>query len=262
MDLSLSSKNRNIRLKVIYDGFSFYGWESTRFGPSIEETLKTVLQRILQENILLTAASRTDRGVHAACQTVNFFTRSALCLDKLQKSLNALLPSTIKIKSIDEMELSFHATLDALSKMYRYEIDLGPFQSPFRSHLAWHVPYQLDLPSIEKALSLFIGRKNYSAFANAREGKKGPPENPQCEIFSFTYEPNSPHHLILKIHGNRFLYKMVRNIVGTVVAVGRSKMTVDSVRELFNTTDRELAGMTAPAHGLYLERVFYGEKCL
>lgn len=243
----------NIKMILAYDGTDFLGWQEGGDGPTIEGTLRPILEMIYQEKFTLQAASRTDRGVHAEGQVVNFFPSKEKDLDRLKISLNQLLPNTIQVKSLSIVEEAFHPTLDVLGKEYHYHLSLGSAQSPFRRHYSWHHPLPLDLPLMEEAAKHFIGTHDFSSFCNASDQK---PENAVRTLESITLHQEG-ETLRIAVKGNHFLYKMVRNIVGTLVYVGNGRLSLEDVKGLLDQKDRTFAGVTAPAHGLILKRVFY-----
>lgn len=245
---------QNIALKVVYDGTPFFGWQKNRAGPSIEETLQKVLEQILQERVTLQAASRTDRGVHAEGQWVNFCTEKA---PPSLQSLNALLPPTIRIASIHRMPLTFHPTLDAQKKEYHYRLCNGFVQLPQDRFFSWHLPHVLDIEKMQAASHYFIGEHDFSSFCNYQshqtyKDKKRTIE--KIELLSFQ------EHILFVIIGNLFLYKMVRNIVGTLVYVGRKKIAPEQIPQILTLHSRSAAGITAPAHGLTLKKIYYPQE--
>lgn len=238
---------RNIRSLIAYNGTHYFGWQKTRMGPSIEETLELCLQQILQHPVELQAASRTDRGVHAEGQVVNFFTdKPKVDLKKLHLSLAKMLPKDISPLALEEVETSFHPTLDSKGKEYQYQICNLPIQLPFLKDYSWHIPTPLDLPSMLIAKEFLLGTHDFSAFTNERT------DDTIRTIHSIEIEPG-----LFKIKGDKFLYKMVRNIVGTLVYVGLGKIPPTEIPTILSSRNRALAGMTAPAHGLCLKQVFY-----
>ena len=242
---------RNIKLVVAYDGTDYLGWQKTKEGPSIEADLQEALEQILQHPNSLQAASRTDAGVHAEGQVVNFFTPHTIDLSRLQKSLNGLLPDQLSILDMAEMSHSFHPTLDCIGKEYHYNLCLGPYQLPQLRHYSWHYTYPLDISQMKQAASLLTGIHDFSAFTCE------PQENNEREVFSIEIDLLSPLRLQIRVSGNRFLYKMVRSIVGTLVYVGCGKIAPEQISAIIASKDRCLAGMTAHAHGLMLKKVFY-----
>lgn len=247
----------NISLLIAYDGTDFFGWQKTAMGPSVEATLQLVLEQILQHPIQLQAASRTDRGVHAEGQVVNFFTDKTLKND-LIKSINALLPKSITVLQLKHAPYEFHPTLLTSGKTYTYQICYGSIQLPQHRFYSWHVPYQLDLEAMTKGSHLLIGEHDFSAFCNMRKNLNY--EDRRRTIFSLNLHTHSPSRLKIEIKGNHFLYKMVRNLVGTLVHVGRHKIPFQKISEILKSKSRPLAGVTAPAHGLTLREILYPEK--
>ncbi len=237
----------NFKLIVAYEGSSYLGWQKTNMGQSIEGELEKALSQILHHPIKLQAASRTDAGVHAEGQVVNFFTGSAISL----KSLNSLLPKDISGLSLEKMDEKFHPTLDCLGKEYHYTLCFGPTQLPFHRSFSWHFPYPLDLEKMETAASALVGEHDFSSFCNERQEDNLRHVN-KIEILSL-----APDRLKISVAGNRFLYKMVRNLVGTLVYVGCGKILSGEVLEILQSKDRARAGVTAPAHGLSLHKVIF-----
>lgn len=245
---------RNLILRLCYDGSGYFGWQKTAAGPSIEEELERCLQKILQKPVILQAASRTDRGVHAEGQVVNFFTENSLSTNKLLYSLNRLLSPSIRILAVTETSDGFHPTLDVLSKEYHYQLCQGSFQLPFYRHHSWHVPAPLNLQKMQAAIEFLIGEQDFSSFCN-RSAKE--PSNKICKIDSLELLTLPSNRVCIEIIGNHFLYKMVRNIVGTLVYVGRQRIKVEEIPKILVQRSRKTAGITAPAHGLTLKTISY-----
>lgn len=245
----------NIRLIVAYEGTNYWGWQKTTAGSTIESELERVLEQVLQEKVLLQAASRTDRGVHALGQVVNFHTQPGRELKKLQISLNALLPKDIVVRQIEEAAPGFHPTLDVKSKTYTYEICQGTVQLPRHRLYSWHYHYPLDLEAIQGAIPYLIGTHDFSAFCNQKENELY--ENHIRTLYQIEMEIVEDKRLKFSISGNHFLYKMVRNLVGTLTYIGSGKLAADSIPEILAHKDRTLAGVTAPACGLTLAQVLY-----
>jgi tRNA pseudouridine38-40 synthase len=246
----------NIKLIIAYDGYDFLGWQETAMGPSIEGSLRAILEQILQEKIVLQAASRTDAGVHAEGQIVQFFTKKEnIHLSRLKHSLNRQLPPTIRILHLEKMELSFHPTLDARGKEYHYQVFNGEILPPKLRSYAWHIFEKLDIEKMQQALPFFLGSHDFSSFCNQRRGIENIDKT--TEIFHISIQPFSTGIIQIIIAGNKFLFKMVRNIVGTLVFVGKGKISPHDIDFLIKKKERASAGMTAPAHGLTLMHVFY-----
>lgn len=247
---------KNIKLVIAYDGSAYLGWQKTKEGPSIEESLQDLLEQILQEKISLQAASRTDAGVHAQGQVVNFFSsNTAIDLPRLQYSLNCLLPRDIVVRSIQHVPDDFHPTLHCVGKEYRYTICNSSMQLPHHRFYSWHCPFELNLEAMRHALNILIGTHDFSAFCNVK--KNASYEDHIREVKSISIVNLPENRLEVHVTGNHFLYKMVRNIVGTLVYVGKGMLTVESIAQLLIDRDRTHAGITAPAHGLSLHQVYY-----
>lgn len=242
---------KNIKIILAYEGSDYLGWQKTESGPSIEETLEKVLMQILQHPVKLQAASRTDAGVHAEGQIVNFFSETAIPLNSLKKSCNALLPADIRILSLEEASSSFHPTLDAKGKEYHYHVCLGPIQLPLNRRFSWHFVKPVDVNRMRQAASILIGKHDFSALTNEKK------ENNVREIYRIDIEEIFPQRLRICVAGNHFLYKMVRNIVGTLLYVGCGMLEIETMVSLLEKKDRTEAGMTAPAQGLSLKWVIY-----
>ena len=184
---------------------------------------------------------------------MNFFTEKDMPLDKLQKGLNSILPSDISVLKIEEAPETFHPTLQSRGKEYHYSVCMGPTQLPFYRNFSWHFCYPVNIEEMKKAAKHLIGRHDFSAFTNERQ------ENNVREIFDIVIE-SFDNRLKIRVSGNNFLYKMVRNIVGTLIYVGCGKLSADEIPAILNSKDRTLAGVTAPAVGLVLKEVFYDTK--
>jgi len=246
----------NIKLILAYDGTDYRGWQKTRVGPSIESVLEDILTTILRHPVRLQAASRTDAGVHAKGQVVHFITENdPLNLHILQRSLNGMLPRDISVLEVSQAHDSFHPTIDAKGKVYHYQVCYGKKQLPFDRHFSWHFPHQLDLKKMEQAVLSLVGKRDYSALTNVKKG-----ENYQDHIRhiqSISIQSLDGERLCFIIEGDHFLYKMVRNLAGTLCYVGCGKMDGSEIGSLLQLQDRRLMGVTAPAHGLSLQKVHY-----
>lgn len=245
----------NIKLLIAYEGTHYLGWQKTKMGPSIEECLQGGLEKILQHPVALQAASRTDAGVHAKGQVINFLTSKTLHFSSLAISLNSLIPKDIVVLNAEEMPLSFHPTLDSKGKEYRYYASLGPIQLPFQRLYSWHVHHDLDLDLVKKAIPQFIGKHNFKAFCNVKKNECY--ADFEREVHFLEMEEKEKNEICFRIGGNHFLYKMVRNIVGTLIDIGKGKIALVDLPPILQTGKRPLAGVTAPAHGLFLHEIFY-----
>ncbi len=241
----------NYRLILSYDGTGYYGWQKTSTGPSIQEELEKALFRITGEAATPEAASRTDRGVHAEGQSVQLALEKPRDPALLLRGLNAVLPPSIRVLDAQAASPDFHATLDASGKIYHYRLCLGPVQDPLHRLYSWHFRYPLDLSLMEQAAQMLLGTHDFTAFANE------PEENPLCTLNSIAFEKLPYNRLQISVQGDRFLYKMVRNLAGTLIYIGAQKLAPDAIPRILASRDRKTAGVTAPAHGLFLSQVFY-----
>ncbi|MFN0065022.1 MAG: tRNA pseudouridine(38-40) synthase TruA [Chlamydiales bacterium] len=245
----------NIQLKLAYNGTLLWGWQKSSHGPSVEALLSSALEQILQHPVTLQAASRTDRGVHAEGQIVNFFTDRTLNLSTLHFSLNSLLPYSIRVLHVEEKPLTFHPTSDVVGKEYLYFVCYARWQLPKHSAFSWHFPYPLDIPKMKEAATLLEGTHDFSAFCNNHPEKEG--QEKTCHLFCIKLLPLAGKRLQISVVGDRFLYKMTRNIVGTLCYVGRGDIAPTDISHILRGKNRPQAGITAPALGLTLNRVFY-----
>lgn len=244
----------NVAITLAYDGTSYFGWQKTSSGPSIESTLIVVLEKILQQKIILHAASRTDRGVHAEGQVVSCLIPKNMNLDRLAFSANRLLPPSIRIYRIEEKSLDFHASCSVIKKCYRYKIYHHPLCPPFLYGRYWHLYKNLSLTKMREAASYLLGTHDFSSFSNRQEN---PEPNKICTLFSITIHEESKESCVIDVVGNRFLYKMVRNIIGLLACTGQNKLAPPELPAILFAKKRALAPLCSPAHGLTLQKVWY-----
>ena len=255
--IEMKSRRRNIALQVAYDGTNYNGFQ--RQNPpsvAIQNILEDKLEKIFGDKIEMTASGRTDAGVHALGQVVNFFTNGRIEVEKIPLAARGILPPDIVVKRAWEVDKNFSALHSAKSKIYVYKIQRGATVNPFVERFSWHIPYNLDVDEMNAALSLIVGEHDFSTFKAASKVQR----NPVRKVFSaeiFPEEIFCADILTIKIHANGFLYHMARNIVAAAVAVGRGRLSVDDFEKIFVARDRNLAPPTAPAQGLCLQEVFY-----
>ena len=246
---------RNIKIVLEYNGSMFFGFQKQPGRPTIQEVLEKALSGFFDRKMKIAAASgRTDTGVHAEGQVVNFKTSSAHKLWQIQKGLNALLPPPVVVKEIEEVTPDFHARYSVRSKTYEYRIWNHPCRSPLIAGRAFHVPYALNISSMRKAAKIFTGKHDFRSFTSVSAIKKGS----SCVRTIKRFQIKKQGHLILMhVEANGFLYHMIRNMVGTLLEVGRGKRKAENIETILKAKDRRLAGMTAPSEGLTLMRVTY-----
>lgn len=273
---------RNIRLIVAYDGTDFFGWQRQPNLPTIQACLEAAIEKLVAERATLYGSGRTDAGIHAQYQVANFRTESKIPADDLVKALNNLLPPTVRVKSACDVDPSFHARHDARCKLYRYRILCAPIASPFIARFVHHYSYSLDRHRMSAAARLLVGEHNFTSFAASKDNgfrdcgfgvrEKGnantlrihsremqtPRESMVRTIFSsrILWRPRASI-LAYEVRGSGFLRHMVRNIVGTLIEVGRGKLEPRDVLKILEARDRTRAGPTAPASGLCLMKVDY-----
>lgn len=245
----------NIKLVLAYDGRNYLGWQKNKSGPSIEGTLQLILEKALQEPITLQAASRTDAGVHAQGQVVNFLTSKEKNLQRLQSSLNQLLPKDIAILSIESVPSTFHPTLSCQGKEYHYHTCYGYTQLPQHRFYSWHVPHPLNIDIMRHAATFLVGTHDFATFCNLK--KSTTYSDFIRTVESIIIEQLENNRLLIRVTGNHFLYKMVRNLVGTLVYIGKGKLSINDLTKIIESRDRTQAGVTAPSHGLSLHQVLY-----
>jgi len=243
---------KNYKLLLAYDGTSYRGWQRQPDGPTVQGALEDALFKLTGKKISILGAGRTDAGVHAAGQTANF--RGALKFEDtdLFRALNAVLPDDIRVLSLGPAPESFHARKSALGKTYRYRIVHAPLVSPFDFRFALHIPYPLDVRAMRRAARLFAREADFSSFTCNHE------YNPVRRVTLSRLEKRGDE-LIYTVEADGFLRYMVRTIVGTLLEAGRRKIRPEAIEEIFAGRDRNLAGPTAPAKGLCLMRVKYGD---
>ena len=251
---------RNIRLVVAFDGTAYQGWQVQPHGQTIQGTLRDAILRITREPVKLHGSGRTDAGVHARGMVANFRTACGIPARSLAQALNGVLPRDIRILSARDARQDFHARTSARSKIYRYQIYRGRVLLPHLAREHCHYPYPLDIGVMQEACRFFAGEHDFASFAKhagrrpdrtSSSGTDTVRRILRCELKCRGLR------LTLTVEGSGFLHHMVRNMVGTLLELGRGRMTPAQFRGLFLRRDRTLAGFTAPAQGLVLLRVRY-----
>jgi len=245
-----SQQQRNIKLIIEYDGTDFYGWQVQANERTIQGELHKALNTLLHQKVQVIGSGRTDTGVHALEQVANFKSDSDMDVRTLQRGLNSLLPDDIIIQNVEEASPSFHARFDATSRRYTYRITQR--QWAIGRQYAWYVSFPLDLSEIEKGTELFRGQQNFRSFCAAESTVS----HHICTVNDLHWEKRE-HEFIFDIEADRFLQHMVRTIVGTLVEVGRGRWPATEIQRMLKEEDRQKAGPTAPAYGLYLTKVNY-----
>ncbi len=244
---------RNLKITLEYDGSGYEGWQSQGEKKTIQRTLEQCLELITQEKIRVIGSGRTDAGVHALNQSANFLITKPIGEQKLLRAINSVLPPDIAIKTIEEASLSFHARFDAKSKVYLYRIMNWPVRPAVGRQYIWHVPGRLDLAAMEKVLGCLEGTHDFSAFCGSGSLVKDRIRT----VIGWAIDARPSGLIEVTIEASGFLRHMVRNIVGTLVEVGRAKIDADQIPAIMAGKDRRQAGRTAPPGGLFLQEVRY-----
>mgnify|MGYP001598714194 FL=1 len=252
-------EKRKFKLVIAYDGTAYQGWQVQKIGTGVQEKVEAVLARYFPSKPRLHSSSRTDTGVHALGMVAHFEVPKAearLPIARLAIALNAFLPDDIRVLSAVRAPEKFHARFDATGKQYRYFIWNHHAMNPLLQGRAWHVPRKLDFAAMRQAAKLFVGEHDFKSFAATHnyEMESTVRTLARCDL------KKSGANLTVIIEGDGFLYKMCRGIVGTLVQVGFGKYTPADVKAMFAKTNRTAAGMSAPAHGLVLWKVFYKSR--
>ncbi len=242
---------RTIKLTIEYDGTQYLGWQIQPKGSTLQGILEDRLLSLTGEKVHLIGSGRTDAGVHAMGQVAHFKTKSQLDVQTIQRALNSLLPSDIVIQEVEEMDEDFHARKQAKSKIYEYRILNRNIRSVFHRDYVWHIPQRLNLKEMKKVARSLVGEHDFSSFQSV-----GSPKRTAVRKVARAEWKRGPGGLLLfEIEANGFLKQMVRAIVGTLVEVGKGKMTLEEFQKILDSKDRKKAGPTAPAHGLFLKEV-------
>ena len=240
------------RVTLSYDGTQYLGWQIQPQGETIQSRLQAALETIEGKPVKVVGAGRTDAGVHAWGQVAHFPLETDVPPSGLLKGLNSILPADIRVLEAELAPEDFHARYSARSKTYQYFLDLSPVAAPFRARYTLHHPRSLDRTAMSSAAERFLGQRDFEAFrASSCEAKTTERECTASRFFDDGKE------LVYQVAANGFLHHMVRNIMGTLLEVGRGKLTADDIDGLFAARDRTRSGPTAPARGLHLIRVSY-----
>lgn len=257
---------RNIRLTIQYDGTNYSGWQIQPNAVTIQEMLQQTIARITGETPTVLCAGRTDSGVHAIAQVSSFKTSSSLGPDILKKAMNACLPEDIRVLDACDEKADFNPRYSAHGKRYIYIVSCAPIVSPFLSGYVWGLCQELDVKAMEQGLSLLKGSHDFSAFRGAGCGANTTVRTitgiaiKKLDSLEFMTIPLKGEFVAISIEADAFLRHMVRNIVGTVVELGKGRLCAADMQRILLSRDRINAGPTAPARGLFLERIFYEDS--
>ncbi len=244
---------RNIRITLAFDGAAYHGWQIQAHHPTVQGIVSRAIEQIAGGTVKLTGCGRTDAGTHARRLVANFKTPSRIEPAAWVRALNSILPQDIRILSARRVSPEFHARRDARSKTYCYRIYRGAILPPHLARERYHYPYPIDLPRMQSAARLLVGEHDFASFTPKKvaDSKSTVRRVYHCELKA------KGHLLLFSVEANGFLQYMVRNMVGTLLEVGRGRITLAEFENLLGQRDRSLAGFTAPAHGLVLIKVRY-----
>lgn len=243
---------KRVLLTIEYDGTDFHGWQYQPDLLTVQGVLEIALTKLFSKPTQVIGTSRTDAGVHA-----NEFCCHLDCDDNIPdvaflRGINSLLPKTVAVKACKTVPNDFHARYDAKGKTYVYHIYNSNKKDAFKTRYAWHIERCLDIDKMNEFCRSIIGTHDFAAFCSA-----GSTVESTVRTISECYVKKDGDEVTLTVTADGFLYNMVRIIVGTAVAVSDGRVRVEDIPEILNTQNREGAGMTAPANGLFLEKVLY-----
>lgn len=245
---------RTVRFEVAYDGTRFHGWQRQDGFDSVQQSLEEGLAALLDDVIVVHGAGRTDTGVHGLRQVAHAQVATRLDDDRLRHALNAHLVEGVVVNRLESCRPDFHARFDARGKRYLYRVQTARFRPPIGPGYAHFVRDPLDLQAMRMAAAALVGTHDFQAFGNT-----GSPRHSTVRTVHGVRVLARRGGLGIVVQGNGFLYNMVRTMAGTLLAVGKGRMTPDEVSAALEARDRKLAGPTAPARGLTLVRVLYDE---
>ena len=245
---------KNYLLQIEYFGKNYYGWQRQSHSPSIQSELEKALSKIANQTIEVNCAGRTDTGVHATSQIVNFHSDTDRPLSVWQRSANALLPQDIKILAVKEVNNDFNSRFTALNRTYNYLIYNSPISSPiFAEHCLWE-NRELDIDKMNQACKYLLGEQDFSSFRSSQCQSNTPFRNIQKAEFI-----KQGSFIVFEVIGNAFLHHMIRNFIGSLLKVGLGFESPDWIKSVLEARDRIQAAETVKAHGLYFVGVQYPE---
>ncbi len=243
---------KNYQLIISYRGSAYHGWQIQPNALCIQDVIQQGIFKLTGEKVHLIASGRTDAGVHALKQSAHFFTKTSIPAERMPYALNTKLPEDIRILQCRQRPETFHSRYSAIGKTYLYKIVESKIGDPFFYDLTYRIAYSLNWQQIEKAAQAFIGTHDFSGFMATGSSIKTTVRT--IEAIRFSHQ-GSHHEISFK--GNGFLYNMVRIMVGTLLKVSQYNLGADDLKKIILSKDRRQAGLTVPAHGLYLKEVLY-----
>ena len=242
---------------ISYDGHDFAGFQRQPHARSVQEEIEKTLTRINKgQPIVIHGAGRTDSGVHALGQVIHFDLPSSRDEEKLRFALDTQTPEDIDVISVEEVTEDFHARYQPHSKTYEFLVDIGRPKNPMMRHYATHYPYPLEISLMEQAIKALEGTHDFTGFTASGTSVENKVRTITKASLTFDAQRN---FLVFTFSGNGFLYKQIRNMVGTLLKIGNKRMPVNQIERILEEKDRQLAGPTAAPNGLYLKEIIYEE---
>ncbi|MFZ2145709.1 MAG: tRNA pseudouridine(38-40) synthase TruA [Sedimentisphaerales bacterium] len=243
---------RNIKLTIQYDGSRYHGWQTQPGKRTIQGELVEAVSNLLGVRTYVHGASRTDAGVSALGQVALFEIDSPIPTENFPKAINGRLPRDIVVTSAEEVPWGFDLMSGVKSKLYRYTIYIGRHRPVLRLNQCWHIPKKLDVDAMNQAAQLLVGKKDFKSFASAADRREDSVRTIfRCDVTA------EDKWIYVDVEGDGFLYNMVRNIVGTLVEIGRGRWKPEKINEILEAKDRTAAGPLAQAQGLCLMWIKY-----
>lgn len=246
------SFERNIQLILEYDGTNYCGWQVQKNGISVQEVLNKSIKSIVKEDVYIIGSGRTDAGVHALGQSAHFKTQTSIPIDKIPFAINSKLPKDIRVQKAIERDGDFHSRYSAGGKIYVYKILNNEHGSALHYNRMYHISQRLDVDKMRQAAKAFLGTYDFTGFSSVHSSVIDKVRTIYYSDFNINND-----EITYTIKGNGFLYNMVRIIMGTLVQVGKGKIAPEDLPMIIKSKERSKAGPTAPAHGLYLQKVLY-----
>lgn len=248
---------RRLLLTIRFDGTRYHGWQVQKNAVTVQQKMQDAIEKVTNVRSGVTGCSRTDAGVHARMFCCTFDTQSLLSGDSMISALNANLPNDIAVYRCNEVPSDFHPRYSALGKRYRYYIWNSPARNPFWENYSLHLRRQLDHELLNRAASLFLGKHDFASFCAAGSSIKDTVRTiSRCSV------ERDGELVVFTAEGDGFLYNMVRIMVGTLLEIASGKRTADCIPDVIAAKNRDCAGATVPAKGLFLDEVFYPQEFL
>lgn len=244
--------DRNIKLTIQYDGTAYHGWQSQRNADTVQERIVEAVERLTLCKVNLFGSSRTDAGVHAMGQVAHFHIDCPVPTENFRRALNRILPDDIVITEVSDVAPDFDAIKDTISKRYRYTIFTGPVVPVMQVRFCWHRPGLLNVEAMQQAAGCLVGAHDFKSFASSGDKRQSSVRTIlDCSV------SRQSEYVYIDVEADGFLYNMVRNIVGTLVEIGRGRWPWNKIEAILSARDRTVAGPLAPACGLCLMEIHY-----